>query len=407
MHKKTKIFISLLFIFISSLFFQISFAKYVIEDIHLAAKLDIDRCKPNIELLDITSTNVSYPTYANKTHIITVHIKLTEKNIVRNNLSSDNIKVMVANQVITPEVKNFSLISENATEKIYEFSFTNTTGDGNLLLTIPGGIIEDKSGLLNEQKYFFTNLHIDNTPPVGTFTESSTSDGKSKAIINSNEIIQPINGWTLSNNSLALSREFTNYISYALPIMDKAQNSSEVLINIQKATNILLEYGSRDDYSKMTLVSGGSISAPQTISTNSICKSEAIFVKISGNVEPNFLQGKVYVYTHWGENARGICRYSEIYYYHGYNPTSSTEWFNINSDNLVRYYKMFFTQLGGVGLNITNANASNIKNPIPSNIAKQYLYGISGIQFRLNNNTNYSIIYQAYVKDIRLVKSFL
>lgn len=374
----------------------------------MVAKLDIDRCKPNIELIDITSSNTSYPTYANKTHIITGHIKITEKNIIRNDLSPDNIKIMVANQLVTPNFKSFSLVSENTTEKIYKFSFTNVTGDGNLLLTIPKGIVEDKSGLLNETKNFSTNLHIDNTPPVGTFTETSTSDGKSKATITLNELIRPINGWNISNDSLTLSKEFTNYISYPLPIMDKAQNSSEVLINIQKATNILLDYGSHDDYSKMTLVSGGSISAPQTISTNSLCKSEAIFVKISGNVEPNFLQGKVYVHTHWGESARGICRYSEIYYYHGYNPTPSTEWFSIGSNpNLVRYHTMFFTQFGGIGLNMANATASNIKTPIPSDIAKQYLYGISGIQFRLNNNADYSVIYQAYVKDVRLVKSFL
>ncbi len=119
MHKKTKIFISLLFIFIFCLFSQTSSAKYVIENVYVVAKLDIDRCKPKIELLDITSSNTSYPTYANKTHIISGHIKIAEKNIIRNSLSPDNIKVTVANKLITPEFKSFSLISENDKEKTY------------------------------------------------------------------------------------------------------------------------------------------------------------------------------------------------------------------------------------------------------------------------------------------------
>lgn len=171
MHKKAKIFISLFFIFIFIMLFQTTFAKYVIEDIHIVAKLDIDRCKPNIELTDIAFSNTNYSTSASKTHLITGHIKLTEKNIVRNDLSLDNIKITVANNLIIPELKNFSLISENATEKIYEFSFTNPTSNGSLVIIIPEGIVEDQSGLMNEQKYFSADIHLDNTPSIATFKE--------------------------------------------------------------------------------------------------------------------------------------------------------------------------------------------------------------------------------------------
>lgn len=150
MHKK--IFIILFFIFIFTILFQTTFAKYVIKDTQVVAKLNIDRCKPNIELVDITSSNKNYPTYANQTHIISGHLKLIEKNIVRNNLSFDSLKVAVGNRYaitendyITPTFKSFSLISENETEKIYEFSFTNTINDGALVLIIPEGTIEDKS----------------------------------------------------------------------------------------------------------------------------------------------------------------------------------------------------------------------------------------------------------------------
>lgn len=145
MHKKTKIFITLLILFIFNIFFQTTSAKYVIENVHVVAKINIDRCKPNIELLDIISSNINYPTYANQNHLITGHLKITEKNIVRNNLTTENIKITVNHNVIIPEFKSFFLVSENATEKIYEFSFSHTLDNGSLSLIIPEGVIEDKS----------------------------------------------------------------------------------------------------------------------------------------------------------------------------------------------------------------------------------------------------------------------
>lgn len=153
MHKKTKIFISLFFVFSIGMFFQISFSKYVIENTYTIAKLDIDRCKPKIEFTHIIHNN--------DTHLITGHIKITEKNIVRNDLSPDNIKLITANKYVTPEYKSFSLISENSTEKIYEFSFSTPLTNHSFILLIPKGIVEDKSGLLNEQEYFSANT---NTP---------------------------------------------------------------------------------------------------------------------------------------------------------------------------------------------------------------------------------------------------
>lgn len=180
MHKKTKIFISFFLFFIFSNLFQTSSAKYVTESTYTIAKIDIDRRKPTIELIDIASSNTAYPTYANKTHLITGHIKLTEKNIIKNDLSIDTIKITVGNNPITPEFKSFCLISENATEKIYEISFTNTICDGPLKLVIPEGIVEDKSGLVNEQKSLSTGIFIDNTPPVAAFTEITSTERQIK-----------------------------------------------------------------------------------------------------------------------------------------------------------------------------------------------------------------------------------
>lgn len=151
MHKKTKIFITLWILFIFILLFQTTSAKYVIETINTVAKIDIDRSKPEIELLDIISSNQDQPNYANHTDLITGHLKVIERNIVRNDLSTSFIKVAVtdttsvsSSHYITPEFKSFFLISENETEKIYEFSFTNTTSNGTLVIRIPSRIIKDK-----------------------------------------------------------------------------------------------------------------------------------------------------------------------------------------------------------------------------------------------------------------------
>ena len=97
-HKKTKFLMISFFIFLIQFFCQISFSKYVIEDTQTIAKLDIDRTKPTIELLDIHSSNSAYPTYANQTHLITGHIKIKEKNIIRNDLSPTTLKVAVGNR---------------------------------------------------------------------------------------------------------------------------------------------------------------------------------------------------------------------------------------------------------------------------------------------------------------------
>lgn len=400
MPKKIKLFISFFFIFIFSLSFQHSFAKYVIEDTVLAVKLDIDRCKPNIELLDITTSNPIYPNYANKTHIISGHIKLIEKNIIRNNLSTTNLKIKVANEWITPNFQNFSLVSDTPTEKIYAFSFTNTASDGALTIVIPSGIVEDKSGLLNDAKYFSTHITIDNIAPVATFKEISNSNHKSKAEITANESICPISGWDSSNNNTILSKEFTNYITYGLPITDFAQNHSEVLIDIKNATYLSLQYGTFDDYSSQTVVSAGKVSAPNTITSNSICKSEVILINLSGNISSDLLQGRVYDYTHWGDGARDICRYSEMSYIHGYN-----DWVTVGKNKLMYFNKILFTQMGGRGQNFPNATSANIKIPIPSDIAKQYLYGISGIQFKLKDTSTYSVVYQSYVHGIGWLKA--
>ncbi|MCI8759972.1 MAG: hypothetical protein HFJ34_02430 [Clostridia bacterium] len=369
------------------------------ETTNTVAQINIDRTKPQIELIDITSSNQDYPNYANSTHLITGHLKLTETNIVKNNLSSEQIKVAVTdkkenivvnNYLITPNFESFSLISDNGIEKIYEFSFTNATSNGTLIIAIPPRIIRDKAGLYNESKTFYTNITIDNTPPQGSFNEITIANQQSRAEISLNEPIRPIVGWNTSNLGFTLSKEFSSCVCYPLPIVDFAGNSSEVLINIKNATSIFLEYSSYDDYSRFTKASNGAVSSPNTISSNSICKTEAIMMRLVG-ANSFSLQGKVYEHTYWGEGFRGICRYSELSYYHGYNPTSPTLWWTVNTSYVISHLKNYYTQFGGTGVNSIT---------LPNEIGKQYLFGISAIQFKLKDTTDISVVYQGYINGI-------
>ena len=69
------------------------YAKYIFQNEFCVANLNIDRTKPKIELVDIKNTNSEYPNYANKTHIITVRIKVTDKNLKEVFLDNEHVKV--------------------------------------------------------------------------------------------------------------------------------------------------------------------------------------------------------------------------------------------------------------------------------------------------------------------------
>lgn len=175
MLKKFKILISLLVFFTFGFFFQTTSAKYVIDTTQIVAKIAIARYKPDIELINIVSSNVAYPTYANHTHRITGHLKIKKKNLEQNNLSVDTLKIAVGdvNHILPVTFHSFSLQYETATEKIYEFSFSNVTSNGALSLLVPEGVLKTKAGLTNDKKTFSTNLMIDNIPPNFVFLETT------------------------------------------------------------------------------------------------------------------------------------------------------------------------------------------------------------------------------------------
>ena len=76
------------------------YAKYIFQNEFCVANLNIDRTKPKIELVDIKNTNSKYTNYANKTHIITVRIKVTDKNLKEVFLDNEHVKVKISDKIV-------------------------------------------------------------------------------------------------------------------------------------------------------------------------------------------------------------------------------------------------------------------------------------------------------------------
>lgn len=382
------------------LFFT-SLSKYQFEYNFLVAKLKIDNSPPKIELISFNNSNSNYPNYANKTHKITAKVKIIENHISEINFDSEHIKIKVGKNFVPVNFEKISCISSNSEEQIYEIIFSNIPNDGLLNLCFLENSIIDTSLQSNLSKTFYSNILIDNTAPVATFEEKSINDGYSEGIINVNESIHPINSWNMTSNNKKLTYLFPNSIEYELPIKDFAQNSSSVLVSIKNASNINLEYGIYDAGSNnVDITTCGNISGDHLISSDKIFKAESIFVRTFGKIDTSILKGKIFLYTYYGEGSSGICPYSELKYNYGYNPKNS--WRTINKENTTYFLGKLYTQFGGTGLNYSKSSG---QNPIPEEIAKQYLYGISGIFFSLDDYSKYSIVYQIYIKDIGWLSS--
>ena len=399
--KKRLIFFSLiLFSFITLFYTNKSFSKYSIEQNLSVANINIDNIRPKIDLLSVKNTNENYETYANKNHIVTIQIKITEKNIFINNFNKESLQFYVGNSLIFPTFNSFDLISEATNYKIYEFSITNITGDGSLKIVVPRGTVIDTSEQQNMKKNFFPEIIIDNTPPSFTFEEVSTIENKSNAYIYSSESIKTIDGWNFSTNNKTLTNTFYNPVYYPITLEDYAGNSSEIYVDIKNASNINLNYASYDKSSNFSIVSAGEIAGKKTLNSSSICKTEAIFVKASNNINSDILQARCYLHTHWKDSLKGLCSYSENYYYCGYNPQSPQDWINIGNNNLSIINSVYYSELGGIGINDANKKI-NGGEKIPPSIAEQYLYGISSVSFKLNEKySNLSVVYQTYVKNV-------
>ena len=403
MRKKIiKLCICCILLFILPFFNTISFSKYILEDTFTPIQINIDQ-KPKLEILSISNTNSGYETYANKTHTITLNVKITEKNITINNFNRDTIQVFVNGEIASPSM-NIQLLSDINGELVYQLTLSNLTGNGILQIVFPQGIIQDSSQQKSDLLQYTTNIIIDNISPQTTCEELSIENNKSKYVIHSNESIRAHESWELSDSHCDLSYIFPSPIYYPITIMDYAGNTSQVFVDVKNAKNILLNYANYTGIGLVTFTNSGDISGKDEILNSYLNKTELLFTYLEGDIDPSSLQVRAFDYTYWGENTSAICGTTERPFYYGYNP-SSTTWYDINSRNCVMIYKNLCIQLGGNGHNWANKTCLGTYTPIPPEIAEQYLYGLSGVAFQLKDSPEYSLIYQIYVPEIGWIRS--
>lgn len=376
-------------------------AKYVIQNEFYIANLNIDRTKPKIELIDIKNTNTGFEKYANKTHTIVIKVKIIEKNIKNIYFDKDHIKVKIDENYINSENIKLEKIENIQDGRIYQIELNNLQGNGNLKVEILQGTVVDISELENELEEIDTNITIDNIAPKGIFSENKIVDGKVNGNIILNEKIKDIEGWKFSDDKLKIEKEFTNNISYELPIVDYAGNRSVVNVEITQATYINIIYASHNSVVGWSFGYGNyDIAGKDAVKRNSIYKTEALAFNINGNIDSDFVQAKSYIYTYWGEGSSAKCLTSGITYNYGYNPKDGS-YKSMKSNDLVTIDNKKYFQLGGSGIN-TDLNE---ENPIPSYIATQYRYGICGINLKLKDYSQYSIVYQILVDKVGWLKT--
>ncbi len=267
------------------------------------------------------------------------------------------------------------------------------------------GIVYDISNQKNQYKSFLSGITIDNTSPSLSFEEILNDDKKSSGYIYSSEKIKPLSSWDISTNNQILSKTFLNPAYYPITIEDYSGNPTKVFVDIKSASYIDLKYVTYDNYSIFSIVNAGEIAGENTISNMQNSKAESLFIKATTSTQSTILSSKYYLYTYWPNGLRGICNYSENSYFCGNNPPNTSNWIHIGEDNLAIVRGIYYTQLGGCGINFPNKRINN-GDRIPPDIAAKNLFGISSLSLKLSDNySDYSIIYQIYINDIGWINS--
>lgn len=375
-------------------------AKYIIENRFDIANIDIDRTKPIIEIINIENSNIGYENYANKTHKIDITVKIKDKNLEKVFWDKEHVKIKINDKYV--EIKNIEFIKlqDLKQEKIYKIKLSNINENGKLGIEVINGTAIDTSKLENDKLEFDTNIVIDNIAPSGIFQENKIEDGKVQAIINLSENIRKLDGWEFSEDKLKIEKEFTNNVSYELPIVDYAGNKSIVNIDIVQATYINIIYASHNSVVGWTFGYGNyDIAGEEAIKEDPIHKTEALAFNISGNVDDDFVQASSYIYTYWGEGSKGKCMDTSMVYNYGYNPENGI-YKSMKSDDLVTINGKKYFQFGGSGINSYENGDINGNDIIPIDISIQYLYGICGINFRLKDYSQFSVVYQIFVDKV-------
>lgn len=360
---------------------------------------NIDNQLPTIDITKIESSNAEYQNYANKDTKITFNIEIKDDNKIEKILDGKDIKILVDNKEVQPKEKRIIVEKDTEKEKQLLLTISGVVEEGELSLEIKEGIIKDKVGNNNLELKKNCNIKIDNTAPQARYSQNKIEEGKVEGKIIADEEIRKLEGWNFENKKV-IKKIFNSNLSYTTTIKDLAGNSTNVKIDVIGATYVILKYASHNSEIGWSYgYENYDIAGLEAIKENSKYKTESLAFSISGNVEKDFLQVKAYVYTYWGEGKSSICDQSKQIYYHGWNP-SKTNWSSLMSKENITLQGEEYIQFGGTFINGENNTDINGKNPIPWKVAREYKYGISAIQLKLKDYSEYSIVYQIYIDQV-------
>ena len=374
-----------------------SYAKYVFEYNEKAISIDIDNTPPNIEILNIENTNEGYEKYANKNHDIRINLKIEDKNEIVNKL--EQFKIIVGNEESKCN-KEISIIEQDKNYIICKIKINNITENGKLKIIIPNKSFKDIYDNETEEIILDIGIQIDNISPQVEYKQQILENGKVLAQIISNEKIRDIEGWNIDETKQIYSKEFISDIKYNKTVVDLAGNVSDNL-EIKVEGNKAFEYMahiSRVGWKKAENSFTG------ITEMNNRYKIESLAFRTNEYIEKDFLKVSAYGYTYWKHGSIIKSNSTGNLYICGYNP--STGYSTMENTNCVEINGYQYLQMLGEGINLNNYTDIYGNDPIPTEIAKQYLFGISAIKLDLKDTSEYSIIYQIFFNDIGWSKTY-
>lgn len=374
-----------------------SYAKYVFEYQQKAINIDIDNTPPSIEVLNVENTNEGYEKYANKNHDVRIKLKIEDKNELINKL--EQFKIIVGTEESKCN-KEISIVEQEKNYIIYEIKINNIIENGELKINIPNKSFKDIYNNETEETILNVGILIDNIPPQLEYRQEVLENGKVLAQIVSNEMIRNVDSWNLDETKQICSKEFISDVKYNKTVIDLAGNISEDL-EIKVEGNKAFEYIahiSRVGWKKAENTFVG------ITELNNKYKIESIAFRTNEYIEKDFLKVSAYGYTYWKEGSVVKSNSTGNMYICGYNPSSGYS--TIANTQCVKINDYQYLQMLGEGINLSNYTDIDGNDPIPAEVAKQYLYGISSIKLDLKDTSEYSIIYQIFFNDIGWSKTY-
>ena len=137
-------------------------AKYIFQYQFDVAKLNIDRTIPKIELLSIENSNTTDKEHANKSDIIIIKIKITDRNLKEVFLNNDYLNIKINDEYVDYVGIKPDKIEDITYGGIYQIELTNLEGNGVLKVDILEGTAVDTGELKSEAFEIDTNIFVDN-----------------------------------------------------------------------------------------------------------------------------------------------------------------------------------------------------------------------------------------------------